>query len=112
MGVSLPFFLVKKILNVLASSKRNQLIEACKNPSQAQEQLKEKLMKNSRIPFPDAPVDYKYYEGLSELTLEKVVFKKTIWGSTGKKKKFLNTNSYFPLFKIIFYFWPITLFFI
>ena len=105
MAVSLPFQIVKQTLRLLASGKRENFIEACKNPEKFQAELKDRILRNSNIPFPENPTDYQNYDGKENLTLEKVKFYETTSGSTGFKKRIPYTRSLLKSFENMFLLW-------
>lgn len=104
--MSLPFALVKSVVQLLGSRKRRKFIKACQNPFETQMRLKAKILANSRIPFPDRPTTYHdYQEGLSSLTQEPVKFYETTSGSTGTKKRIPYTKSLLSAFENLFILW-------
>ena len=104
-AVTIPFYLVKKSLSLLASGKREKLIEACLDPASVQKELKERIIRNSRLPFPDRPTDYTYYQDKNNLTLEPVKFFETTSGSTGSKKEIPYTKSLLKSYQNMFLLW-------
>lgn len=105
MAVNLPFLMVKKILNAIASKKRMRFIEACKNPEHIQSQLKEKILKHSTAPFPVQLTSYADYAGKKSLTKEPVAFFETTSGSTGAKKEIPYTKTLLKAFEDMFLLW-------
>jgi hypothetical protein len=105
MAVSLPFQLVKLGLSIKAQLKRQAFIEACKNPAYAQQALKDKILANAQIPFPDGPTTYQDYADILSLTKEPVRFYETTSGSTGTKKKIPYTKSLLKSFENMFLLW-------
>lgn len=105
MAVSLLFKSIKFILNKLASAKRNDFIEACKNPMAAQELVLSKILENSLHPMPYSPVTYNFYEKRKILTHEPVKFFETTSGSTGNKKQIPYTNKFLKTFEDMFLIW-------
>lgn len=105
MAVSLPFYIVKQTLKLLAGSKRESFIEACKNPEKIQQELKEKIIRNSNIPYPKEVKTYLDYAGNKNLTKEKILFFETTSGSTGKKKEIPYTKSLLKSFENMFLLW-------
>lgn len=103
--MSLPLFAVKQALRLLAGSKREAFIDACKNPEKIQRELKDRIIRNSNIPFPEEVKTYQDYAGNSELTKEKVLFFETTSGSTGKKKEIPYTKSLLKSFENMFLLW-------
>lgn len=105
MAVSLPFQFVKQTLRFLASAKRELFIEACKNPEKYQAELKDRILRNSNIPFPEGPTNYLDYDGKKNLTLEKVRFYEMTSGSTGFKKRIPYTSALMKSFENMFLLW-------
>ena len=105
MAVTLSFSLVKIILRIIASRKRSELIEACKNPEEAQKKILDRILSNSLHPMPYAPVGYNFYERRKVLTQENVQFYETTSGSTGSKKEIPYTKSFLKTFEEMFLTW-------
>ncbi len=103
--MSLPFTLAKIILSLLGNRRRQEFIRACQNPARTQEDLKNKILKNSLKAFPDRPTTYLDYEGSPSLTKEAVAFKETTSGSTGSKKQIPYTKSLLKSFEHMFLLW-------
>ncbi len=103
MALNLPFKVIKATLDVLARNERTRFIEACKNPAEVQQDLKAKILLNSRNPF---PLNFQNYIDLSpqidNLTYEKVRFYETTSGSTGAKKTIPYTKSLLKSFERMF----------
>lgn len=97
MAVSIPFKLVKVSLALLATIKRKDFIDSCKNPAFAQARLKEKLGS-----FPEKPSTYQDYENLKT---PDVIFYETTSGSTGTKKKIPYTKALLKSFENMFLLW-------
>lgn len=97
MAVSIPFQLVKATLALLATIKRKEFIDACKNPAFAQDRLKEKLGH-----LPDRPTTYQDYK---DLKTPEVIFYETTSGSTGTKKKIPYTKGLLRSFENMFLLW-------
>lgn len=97
MAVNIPFQLVKASLALLATIKRKEFINACKNPAFTQARLKEKLG-----PFPNRPTTYKDYENIKA---PDVLFYETTSGSTGTKKKIPYTKALLKSFENMFLLW-------
>lgn len=95
--MSIPFLLVKTSLALLATIKRKEFIDACKNPAYAQARLKEKLGT-----LPDRPTSYQDYENLK---FPDVIFYETTSGSTGTKKKIPYTKALLKSFENMFLLW-------
>lgn len=103
--MSLAFHLVKMSLRVLADKKRKAFIKACKDPEKAQELVKEKILKETRLPFPKAIQSYADYENKKGLTQSPVLFTETTSGSTGKKKEIPYTKKFLNTFENMFLLW-------
>jgi hypothetical protein len=106
MALNLPFKVIKATLDVLAKNKRKQFIEACKNPEIAQQELKQKILKNSKLKFPEIPQSYKdLSDKVDHLTHEGIKFFETTSGSTGAKKRIPYTKSLLNSFENMFLLW-------
>lgn len=103
--MSLPFFVVKQALRLLATSKREAFIDACKDPEKTQKELKDRIIRNSNIPFPEEVKTFRDFEGRTDLTKEKILFFETTSGSTGKKKEIPYTRSLLKSFENMFLLW-------
>lgn len=102
--MSSSFLLVKAALRLLAENKRKSFIKACKNPREAQEELKKKLIHTSTISFPEVPVEYTFYD--SKITTKNAIrFYETTSGSTGAKKRIPYTRELLKSFENMFLLW-------
>lgn len=105
MAVSLPFKVVKSLLHLIASRKRQTFIKACQNPEEAQKKILQKILAQSLYELPYAPVGYNFYEKRKILTLERVKFFEMTSGSTGNKKEIPYTKSFLKTFEDMFLIW-------
>lgn len=106
MALNLSFRIIKATLNVLAKNERKRFIEACKNPAPIQAALKQKILKNSKQPFPLNHQSYKELAAnVENLTHEEVKFFETTSGSTGAKKRIPYTKSLLSSFEKMFILW-------
>lgn len=106
MALNLPFKFIKATLDLLARNERLRFIEACKNPGPVQQALKEKILKNSKYPFPENPQSYlDLADKVDHLTHEPVQFFETTSGSTGAKKRIPYTKSLLKSFENMFLLW-------
>jgi hypothetical protein len=104
--VSLPFTCVKFALRFLADDKRRKFILACQNPEKAQEELKQEILKHSKIPVPKGPQTYLDYENRADdLTDLPITFFETTSGSTGKKKQIPYNKKILARFENMFLLW-------
>jgi hypothetical protein len=106
MAVNIAFKIIKAALSVYANRERLRFIEACKNPKKVQDQLKNKILLNSKLPFPLKAQSYQDFVGnIDNLTHEKVQFFETTSGSTGAKKRIPYTKSLLKSYEKMFVLW-------
>jgi hypothetical protein len=105
MEMSLPFFLVKNVLSLLAKNKRKKFEEACRDPQKVQEQLKKKILAKSLRPFPSTPTTYSDYSSVEQLTKSPVLFHETTSGSTGAKKRIPYNKDLLKSYQNMFLLW-------
>ena len=106
MAINIAFKIIKAALGVFAKKERLRFIEACKDPKLVQDQLKTKILLNSKQPFPLKPQNYQDLVGkIENLTHEKVQFFETTSGSTGAKKRIPYTKSLLKSYERMFVLW-------
>lgn|GEM_PF-2346073 len=99
------FSSVKLVLFLLASNKRKNFIEACKNPQKAQEELKTKILQELSIDYPHSPTSYADYASSSHLVQNKISFFEFTSGSSGIKKRIPYTRGLLKSFQNMFILW-------